>query len=81
MPKSAAPLAGAADFGIGDRLTRPSPGDGGVSRLVPRGDSSPVISLGCAVVQSSGVNSTLYIRAFMQKRDAVKCFLVHCVGG
>ena len=44
-PKSAAPLAGAADFGVGDR-TRPSPGDGGVSRLVPGGDSSPVISLG-----------------------------------
>ena len=44
-PKSAAPLAGAADFGIGDRLTRPSPGDGGASRLVPGGDSSPALSL------------------------------------
>ena len=44
-PKSAAPLAGAAEFGVGDRLTRPSPGDGGVSRLVPGGDSSPALSL------------------------------------
>ena len=32
------------DFGIGSRSTRPRSGDGGVSRLVPVGDSSPVTS-------------------------------------
>lgn len=32
------------DFGIGSRSTRPRSGDGGVSRLVPVGDSSPRIT-------------------------------------
>lgn len=35
---------GAANFGIGNRLTRPRPGDGVASRLVPVGDSSPRIA-------------------------------------
>ena len=45
------------DFGIGSRLTRPRPGDGGASRLVPVGDSSPrIVALGFNLVSVCSQN-------------------------
>ena len=48
---------GAANFGAGNCLTRPRPGDGGASRLVPVGDSSPrIVALGFNLVSVCSQN-------------------------
>ena len=48
---------GAANFGAGNCLTQPRPGDGGASRLVPVGDSSPrIVALGFNLVSVCSQN-------------------------
>ena len=48
---------GAANFGAGNCLTRPRPGDGGASRLVPVGDSSSrIVALGFNLVSVCSQN-------------------------